>query len=148
MGFEPTPTFVDQNTHPLNKEGINLESGALDHSANLTYLLCNEIKYIFIGRFQSVSHRDNGKNRRLLQKQNIYCQNIKLPNVRHFTAGEFFSQLVMNFSPCRNKNSSYSNNCETGAMQKKFLAFCFFRWIVLIFSFRPAEFTRKETSAV
>ena len=99
VGFEPTPTFVDQNTHPLNKEGINLESGALDHSANLTYLLCNEIKYIFIGRFQSVSHRDNGKNRRLLQKQNIYCQNIKLPNVRHFTAGKFFSQLVMKFSP-------------------------------------------------
>ena len=56
VGFEPTPTFVDQNTHPLNKEGINLESGALDHSANLTYLLCNEIKYIFIVRFQSVSH--------------------------------------------------------------------------------------------
>ena len=36
VGFEPTPTFVDQNTQPFHKEGITLESGALDHSANLT----------------------------------------------------------------------------------------------------------------
>ena len=36
VGFEPTPTFVDQNTHSHEWEGINLESGALDHSANLT----------------------------------------------------------------------------------------------------------------
>ena len=34
VGFEPTPTYVDQNTR---YEGlIHLESGALDHSAILT----------------------------------------------------------------------------------------------------------------
>ena len=32
VGFEPTPTFVDQNT-----QKITLESGALDRSATLTY---------------------------------------------------------------------------------------------------------------
>ena len=39
MGFEPTPTFVDQNTHILIREPrvISLESGALDRSAILTY---------------------------------------------------------------------------------------------------------------
>lgn len=36
VGFEPTPTFVDQNTQSLCREGFYLESGALDHSANLT----------------------------------------------------------------------------------------------------------------
>ena len=38
VGFEPTPAYADQNT--LNsqqcKQGIILESGALDHSAILT----------------------------------------------------------------------------------------------------------------
>ena len=34
MGFEPTPTFVDQNT-PVRKS-FTLESGALDRSAILT----------------------------------------------------------------------------------------------------------------
>ena len=36
VGFEPTPTFVDQNTHRSCKRKITLESGALDHSAILT----------------------------------------------------------------------------------------------------------------
>lgn len=36
VGFEPTPTYVDQNTQSLCREGFYLESGALDHSANLT----------------------------------------------------------------------------------------------------------------
>ena len=39
-GFEPAPTFVDQNArsfvYECAKEGINLESGALDRSAILT----------------------------------------------------------------------------------------------------------------
>ena len=35
MGFEPTPTFVDQNA-PCIMEEIALESGALDRSAILT----------------------------------------------------------------------------------------------------------------
>ena len=38
VGFEPTPTFVDQNTHSDAFTGkiLDLESGALDHSAILT----------------------------------------------------------------------------------------------------------------
>ena len=37
VGFEPTPTFVDQNAlSRCEREGYNLESGALDHSAMLT----------------------------------------------------------------------------------------------------------------
>ena len=37
VGFEPTPTFVDQNALTRSsRKGVNLESGALDHSANLT----------------------------------------------------------------------------------------------------------------
>ena len=37
VGFEPTPTYVDQRprTH-LCEQGFYLESGALDHSATLT----------------------------------------------------------------------------------------------------------------
>ena len=40
VGFEPTPTFVDQNTRLLllsSKATSTLESGALDHSAILTF---------------------------------------------------------------------------------------------------------------
>ena len=38
VGFEPTPTFVDQNTHSATilQRRSSLESGALDHSAILT----------------------------------------------------------------------------------------------------------------
>ena len=38
VGFEPTPTFVDQNTHSATslQRRFSLESGALDRSANLT----------------------------------------------------------------------------------------------------------------
>ena len=37
VGFEPTPTYVDQNAQPADTaEGLNLESGALDRSAILT----------------------------------------------------------------------------------------------------------------
>ena len=35
VGFEPTPTSVDQNT-PVKERGFTLESGALDRSAILT----------------------------------------------------------------------------------------------------------------
>ena len=44
MGFEPTPTFVDQNT-PVWKS-FTLESGALDRSANLTCQFMKIIKYL------------------------------------------------------------------------------------------------------
>jgi hypothetical protein len=38
VGFEPTPTEVDQNAHqPKSIRQGNLESGALDRSAILTY---------------------------------------------------------------------------------------------------------------
>ena len=40
VGFEPTPSSEDQNSHTIPYLGTrqNLESGALDHSANLTLL--------------------------------------------------------------------------------------------------------------
>ena len=44
VGFEPTPTFVDQNT-PVWKS-FTLESGALDRSANLTCQFMKMIKYL------------------------------------------------------------------------------------------------------
>ena len=37
VGFEPTPSYEDQNAHPLSEEKENLESGALDRSAILTW---------------------------------------------------------------------------------------------------------------
>jgi hypothetical protein len=40
VGFEPTPTFVDQNTQSTCiQASLALESGALDHSAILTLRL-------------------------------------------------------------------------------------------------------------
>ena len=36
VGFEPTPTFVDQNSHSYEAKSLTLESGALDRSAILT----------------------------------------------------------------------------------------------------------------
>ena len=40
VGFEPTPSSEDQNSPPVPYKGTKLclESGALDHSANLTVL--------------------------------------------------------------------------------------------------------------
>ena len=37
VGFEPTPTFVDQNAHSYEVKSLTLESGALDRSAILTF---------------------------------------------------------------------------------------------------------------
>ena len=49
MGFEPMPSVEDQNSLsnilPIQEQGINLESGALDHSAILTYLGLLEVYY-------------------------------------------------------------------------------------------------------
>ena len=41
VGFEPTPTFVDQNAlgHFFWPKDLILESGALDHSAILTMVI-------------------------------------------------------------------------------------------------------------
>ena len=37
VGFEPTPSYEDQNAqYPLRRARLYLESGALDHSAILT----------------------------------------------------------------------------------------------------------------
>ena len=36
VGFEPTPSFEDQNTHFREAKSFALESGALDRSAILT----------------------------------------------------------------------------------------------------------------
>ena len=38
VGFEPTPSFEDQNAHSIEAKRITLESGALDRSAILTFL--------------------------------------------------------------------------------------------------------------
>ena len=38
VGFEPTPSFEDQNSHFIEVKSISLESGALDRSAILTFL--------------------------------------------------------------------------------------------------------------
>ena len=45
VGFEPTPTYVDQNT-PVWKS-FTLESGALDRSASLTCRFMKNTKYLF-----------------------------------------------------------------------------------------------------
>ena len=43
-GFEPPPTYVDQNT-PVKERELTLESGALDRSAILTcYLVVDKVK--------------------------------------------------------------------------------------------------------
>ena len=36
VGFEPTPSFEDQNAHFSEAKSVSLESGALDRSAILT----------------------------------------------------------------------------------------------------------------
>ena len=38
VGFEPTPSFEDQNAHFIEAKSKSLESGALDRSAILTFL--------------------------------------------------------------------------------------------------------------
>ena len=38
VGFEPTPSFEDQNAHFVEAKSSALESGALDRSAILTYI--------------------------------------------------------------------------------------------------------------
>ena len=38
VGFEPTPSFEDQNAHFKEAKSTSLESGALDRSAILTLL--------------------------------------------------------------------------------------------------------------
>ena len=45
VGFEPTPTFVDQNT-PVRKSST-LESGALDRLAILTCVIWKRSKFLF-----------------------------------------------------------------------------------------------------
>ena len=46
VGFEPTPTFVDQNTHSYEAKSSSLESGALDRSAILTSLINNKTSVV------------------------------------------------------------------------------------------------------
>ena len=45
VGFEPTPSFEDQNSHFIEVKSISLESGALDRSAILTWLLFDQFSY-------------------------------------------------------------------------------------------------------
>ena len=53
VGFEPTPTFVDQNT-PVRKSST-LESGALDRSAILTCDFGTESK-VLSARYRDVKY--------------------------------------------------------------------------------------------
>ena len=46
VGFEPTPSFEDQNAHSIEVKSSSLESGALDRSAILTLLLDSDIKQL------------------------------------------------------------------------------------------------------
>ena len=50
VGFEPTPSFEDQNAHSIEAKRITLESGALDRSAILTFLLLKKGNILFICR--------------------------------------------------------------------------------------------------
>ena len=51
VGFETTPAYADQNTHNSQqcKQGIILESGALDHSAILTSEIMMHYERLLIG---------------------------------------------------------------------------------------------------
>jgi hypothetical protein len=63
VGFEPTPVYTDQNSHYLhNVSYLKLESGALDRSAILSFLIssiisrnqdnfCDTFKYDLIDSF-------------------------------------------------------------------------------------------------
>ena len=56
VGFEPTPTYVDQITQVTV---LSLESGALEHSANLTSSINSLlINYIFISGSKLEGHRN------------------------------------------------------------------------------------------
>ena len=49
VGFEPTPTYVDQNAQlAMRARLVHLESGALDHSATLTATTTNVQNATFI----------------------------------------------------------------------------------------------------
>ena len=52
MGFEPTPTFVDQNAHFIEVKSVSLESGALDRSAILTCYMKQKLLHFFPLFFQ------------------------------------------------------------------------------------------------
>ena len=52
MGFEPTPSYEDQNAQIPSVKGSYLESGALDHSAILTWDNEEKIKvFVFTTNF-------------------------------------------------------------------------------------------------
>ena len=58
VGFEPTPTFVDQNT-PVRKSST-LESGALDRSAILTCQLVKNNETLNRMQFLRIRFYENG----------------------------------------------------------------------------------------
>ena len=78
MGFEPMPSVEDQNSLsfvlPIQEQGSNLESGALDHSAILTYLAQLEVYYyIAMLSNQNLSlSSDKGQFQRGLLDSSIY----------------------------------------------------------------------------
>ena len=52
VGFEPTPSFEDQNAHFTEAKSISLESGALDRSAILTWL--QKMQFLLVLFFNNI----------------------------------------------------------------------------------------------
>ena len=59
VGFEPTPTFVDQKALCLYSGKLALESGALDHSANLTRYRDAEMDSVLSGNVENTEKPKN-----------------------------------------------------------------------------------------
>ena len=53
MGFEPTPSYEDQNA-PYMEEKVSLESGALDRSAILTGW--EDVTFLKLYQTSNISH--------------------------------------------------------------------------------------------
>jgi hypothetical protein len=77
VGFEPTPAFADQNTHFYVKLCFKLESGALDHSATLSYEYYDRyLKFIY----SSLSFKNNANH--------LSYQKIKKRLIKYFTTNQ------------------------------------------------------------
>ena len=68
VGFEPTPTFVDQNAHSVRVKSSALESGALDRSAILTCEMCTIIQ-----QFSTILAKKKFKNLNVPRTLQYYC---------------------------------------------------------------------------
>ena len=83
VGFEPTPSFEDQNAHLIEAKSISLESGALDRSAILT---CCKVKY-FLKTIKNYLDYSNIRPNILFNiKVHLYALNLSsIGNLLHTT---------------------------------------------------------------